>query len=88
METAVSSGNKTTTYNNELIYGASIGASGALTKGAQLLRFDQVPTVILSKIKTQLPSATYDANFTSASGDWIAQMATFISTSSSIHPAG
>ena len=79
---AVSSGTKTTTYNNELIYGASIGASGTLSKGGTFtLRSGANSNIIEDKNGSAI--GTYDANFTSASGNWIAQMATFISTSSS-----
>ena len=78
----VSSGFKTTTYNNELVYGASIGASGTLTKGGTFtLRSAANSNIIEDKNAAAIGS--YDANFTSASGNWIAQMATFISTSSS-----
>ncbi len=78
---AVSSGPQTTTYNHELIYGASIGASGNLTKGASFtLRSGANNNVI--EDKNAAATGLFDANFTSASGNWIAQMATFISTSS------
>ncbi len=80
---AVSSGLKTTTYNNELIYGASIGASGALTKGAGFtLRSGANSNIIEDKNAATVGS--YNAAFTSAGGFWVAQMATFISTSSII----
>jgi len=79
----VSSGAKTTVYNNELIYGASIGASGALTKGAGFtLRSGANSNIIEDKNAAAIGSN--NASFTVASGDWIAQMATFISTSSTI----
>jgi hypothetical protein len=80
---AVSSGSKTTTYNNELVYGASIGASGALTKGAGFsLRSGANSNIIEDKNGAAVGS--YNASFTSAGGNWVAQMATFISTSSVI----
>ncbi len=80
---AVSSGSKTITYNNELVYGASIGASGALTKGAGFnLRSGANSNIIEDKNAATVGS--YNAAFTSASGNWVAQMATFISTSSII----
>jgi hypothetical protein len=79
---AVSSGNKTITYNNELIYGASIGASGALTKGAGFnLRSGANSNIIEDKNAATI--GAYNAAFTSAGGNWVAQVATFISTSSS-----
>ncbi len=79
---AVSSGNKTITYNNELIYGASIGASGALTKGAGFnLRSGANNNIIEDKNAAAI--GAYNASFTSAGGNWVAQVATFISTSSS-----
>jgi hypothetical protein len=80
---AVSTGFKTITYNNELVYGASIGASGALTKGAGFnLRSGANSNIIEDKNAAAVGS--YNASFTSASGNWVAQMATFISTSSII----
>ncbi|HEV3224834.1 MAG TPA: T9SS type A sorting domain-containing protein [Puia sp.] len=80
---AVSSGAKTTTYTNELVYGASIGASGALTKGAGFnLRSGANQNIIEDKNAAAVGS--YNASFTSAGGNWIAQMATFITTSSII----
>jgi hypothetical protein len=79
----VTSGAKTTVYNNELIYGASIGASGALTKGAGFtLRSGANSNIIEDKNAAAIGSNS--ATFTIASGDWVAQMATFISTSSTI----
>lgn len=76
---AVSSGAKTTTYANELIYGASIGASGTLTKGAG---FTSRSTANQNIIEDKNVSATgsYSATFTSAGGNWVAQMATFFSS--------
>jgi hypothetical protein len=80
---AVSSGSKTITYNNELVYGASIGASGALTKGAGFnLRSGANSNIIEDKNAAAVGS--YNTSFTSAGGNWVAQMATFISTSSII----
>jgi hypothetical protein len=80
---AVSSGTKTTIYNNELVYGASIGASGALTKGAGFnLRSGANSNIIEDKNAATVGS--YNTSFTSAGGNWVAQMATFISTSSII----
>lgn len=85
---AVSSGSQTTTYNHELIYGASIGASGTLTKGGTFTLRSAANSNIIED-KNAAATGSFDANFTSASGNWIAQMATFISTSSSfILPAG
>lgn len=77
----VSSGNKTTNFSNELIYGASIGASGALTKGGGFtLRSGANQNIIEDKNVTAIGS--YNTKFTSAGGFWVAQMATFIATSS------
>ena len=78
---AVSSGSKTTSYNHELIYGASIGASGTLSKGATFTSRSTANSNIIED-KNAAAGGTFDANFTSAGGNWIAQMATFISTSS------
>ncbi len=76
---AVSTGTRTTTYTNELVYGAAIGASGLLTQGASFtLRSSANQNIIEDKNVATI--GTYDANFTSASGFWVAQMATFITT--------
>jgi hypothetical protein len=78
---AVNSGSKTTSFSNELIYGASIGASGSLTKGAGFtLRSSANQNIIEDKNVTA--TGSYNTNFTSAGGNWVAQMATFIATSS------
>lgn len=82
---AVSSGVKTTTYTNELIYGASIGASGVLSTGAGYTNRSTANSNIIEDKKAAVVGA-YNATFTSAGGNWIAQMATFITTSSIILP--
>ena len=76
---AVNSGSQTTAYTKELIYGASIGASGALSKGAG---FTARSTANQNIIEDKVVSTTgsYSAGFTSAGGNWVAQMATFISS--------
>jgi len=79
----VTSGSKTTVYNNELIYGASIGASGVLTKGAGFTLRSAANSNIIED-KNAAAIGANSATFTIASGDWVAQMATFISTGSSI----
>jgi hypothetical protein len=76
---AVSSGAKTTTSTNELIYGVSIGASGLLTTGAGFNTRSSANQNIVED-KNVSPIGSYSANFTSASGNWIAQMATFVSS--------
>jgi hypothetical protein len=78
---AVSSGSKTTTYTNELIYGASIGASGVLTVGAGFTSRSTANSNIIED-KNGVLAAAYDTKFTSAGGNWVAQMATFLSTTS------
>ncbi|HEY4062144.1 MAG TPA: T9SS type A sorting domain-containing protein [Puia sp.] len=80
---AVSSGAKTTTYTNELIFGVSIGASGTLTTGAG---FNPRSTVNQNVVedKSVVSIGSYNTAFTSASGNWVAQMATFISTISTL----
>ena len=80
---AVSSGAKTTTYNNELIYVASIGASGVLSVGAGFTSRSTANSNIIEDKKAAAVLA-YNTIFTSAGGNWVAQMATFISTSSLI----
>jgi hypothetical protein len=80
---AVSSGAKTTTYNHELIYGVAIGASGTLSTGAGFTNRSTANSNIVED-KTGNAVGSYSANFTSAGGNWIAQMATFITTSSLI----
>jgi len=76
---AVSSGAKTTTSTNELIYGVSIGASGLLTTGAGFTNRSSANQNIVEDKKVS-PTGSYSANFTSAGGNWIAQMATFVSS--------
>ncbi|MFI5152513.1 MAG: T9SS type A sorting domain-containing protein [Chitinophagales bacterium] len=76
---AVSSGTKTTSFNSELIYGAAIGASGLLTKGGTFTARSTANQNVIED-KNAAVTGTFDANFTSAGGNWIAQMATFIST--------
>ncbi|MDP4251491.1 MAG: T9SS type A sorting domain-containing protein [Bacteroidota bacterium] len=80
---AVSSGNKTITYNHELIYGASIGASGALTSGAGFTNRSVANNNIIED-KKAATVGSYNTSFTSAGGLWVAQMASFITTSSLI----
>jgi len=76
---AVSSGAKTTTSNNEMVYGISIGASGNLTTGAGFTNRSTANSNIVED-KKATAMGSYSATFTSAGGNWIAQMATFIST--------
>lgn len=79
--TAVSSGTKATSYTNELVYGVSIGASGVLTTGAGFVNRSTANSNIVEDKKVTT-GGTFGASFTSASGNWVAQMATFISTTS------
>ena len=72
----VSSGSKNTTWSKELIYGASIGASGALTTGAGFTNRSIANQNIIED-KNVTATGSYNAAFTSAGGNWIAQMATF-----------
>ena len=81
--TAVSSGAKTITYNNELIYGASIGASGNLSTGAGFTNRTGANSNVIED-KKALTVGSYSSTFTSAGGNWIAQMATFVSLNSLI----
>ncbi len=78
---AVSSGSKNTTFTNELIYGASIGASGVLTAGVGFTSRSTANSNIIED-KNGLATGAFDTKFTSAGGNWVAQMATFVSTSS------
>jgi hypothetical protein len=80
---AVSSGAKTTTYSNELVYGASIGSSGALSTGAGFTNRSTANQNIIED-KNVAVSGSDAATFTSAGGNWVAQMATFISTNSTL----
>ena len=80
---AVSSGNATTTYNNELIYGASIGASGTLSTGGGFTNRSTANSNIIED-KKGVATGSYSTNFISAGGNWIAQMATFVTTNSLI----
>lgn len=76
---AVSSGSVTTTAANELVYGASIGASGTLSTGAGFTNRSTANSNIIEDRKA-VTAGSYSANFTSASGNWVAQMATFRTT--------
>jgi hypothetical protein len=72
----ISSGSQTTTYTNELIYGASIGAAGPLTTGAGFTTRSTVDANIIEDMSVAT-SGSYKATFTSAGGNSVAQMATF-----------
>src|ERR1700682_3922873 len=72
---AVSSGSKNTTYTNELVYGASIGASGVLTTGAGFTNRSTANSNIIED-KNVAATGSYNTTFTSAGGNWVAQMAT------------
>jgi hypothetical protein len=78
--TAISSGNKTTHATNELIFGVSIGASATISPGAGFnTRNSQNANIIEDKNVAAIGS--YSTNFVGhAAGNWVAQMATFIST--------
>jgi hypothetical protein len=78
---AVSSGSATTVFTKELVYGASIGASGTLSVGAGFNTRSTANSNIIED-KNVAVAGTYNAAFTSASGLWVAQMAIFISTTS------
>jgi hypothetical protein len=74
-----SSGAVVTRYTHELVYGASIGASGTLNAGAGFSgRSTQNNNII--EDKNVATSNSYAATFSSGGGNWVAQMATFIST--------
>jgi len=73
---AVSSGSKTTLAPNELIYGVSIGASGNLTVGATFTARSTANQNIVED-KKGVTAGSYNATFTSAGGNWVAEMATF-----------
>ena len=77
----VSSGSATTIFTNELVYGASIGASGTLSVGGGFNSRSTANGNIIED-KNVAVGGTYNAAFTSAGGLWVAQMAVFISTSS------
>jgi Ig-like domain CHU_C associated/Lectin C-type domain/HYR domain len=76
---AISSGAKTTTFANELIYGASIGASGTISTGTGFTNRSAANQNIIED-KNVTATGSYDAIFTIPPGGnrWIAQMATFI----------
>jgi hypothetical protein len=74
---AVSSGAVTTSANGELVYGVAIGASGLITKGGG---FNSVSTANQNVVEMKLSGSagSYNASFSSASGDWVAETATFL----------
>jgi len=80
---AVSSGSKTTTMTNELIYGASIGASGTINVGAGFT-FRSTANQNIIEDKNVTTTGSYNSAFTCAGGNWVAQMATFIAASQPI----
>jgi hypothetical protein len=73
---AANSGAETTTVSNELVYGVSIGASGSLATGAGFTnRSTANQNIVEDKLTSSIGS--YSTTFTSAGGDWVAEMATF-----------
>jgi len=80
---AANSGATTTVAANELVYGASIGASGTITTGAGFTNRSTANSNIIEDRKA-VSAGSYSAGFTSAGGNWIAQMATFRSTNISL----
>lgn len=79
--TAITSGGRTTTFSNELIYGAAIGASGTIFAGAGNNTASSADENII-EYRDVTSTGTYGAGFTANPGYWVAQMATFIATSS------
>lgn len=77
---AISSGAKTTVYSNELVYGASVGAGSSITTGAGFTQRSNANGNIIED-KNVSAIGSYSSDFTETNGDWIAQMATFRSTS-------
>jgi hypothetical protein len=78
--TAINSGAMTTTYTNELVYGASIGASASISKGAGFTSRSTANANIVED-KNVASIGKDSTTFVGAGvGDWVAQMATFIST--------
>ncbi|MBS1663674.1 MAG: T9SS type A sorting domain-containing protein [Bacteroidetes bacterium] len=73
--TTISSGAVTTTQNNELIYGVSIGATDAIHVGSGFTARSVAQDNIVED-KTGTTAGSYSATFTGAN-DWIATVATF-----------
>jgi hypothetical protein len=81
---AVNSGTKTTTYTNELIYGAAIVSSGTLTTGPGFT--SRIATNNIEDKKAAVAGPN-NAMFNKAGpGNWIATMVAFYTTSSIILP--
>lgn len=79
----ISSGAKTTTASNELIYGAAIGAGGALKTGTGFTnRSTANQNIIESKNVAAIGSYSTTDTSLGTGGFWIAQMATFFTTTS------
>jgi hypothetical protein len=78
---AATSGTVATLYTNELIWGVAIGASGALATGAGFTNRSTANQNIVED-KNVATAGTYNTSFTSAGGNWIAEIATFRSTTS------
>jgi len=81
---AVNSGMKSTTYSNELIYGASIVSSGTLSTGPGFT--SRVATNNIEDKKAAVAGPNNAVFTKTGGGNWIATMATFITTSSIILP--
>jgi hypothetical protein len=82
---AISSGSKTTTYTNELIYGAAIGASASIPTHGTGFITQSTQNSNLIEDKNVASMGANSATFTaSGTGNWVSQMATFISTISTL----
>ena len=73
---SITVGPKTTAYGNEFVYAVAIGASGTLSHGAGFnLRSSANANIV--EDKNANTAGSYNATFSSAGGNWVAEMATF-----------
>ena len=89
--TPASSGSKTTGASSEMIYGSLIGSNGNTTTGATFTNVTTANQNIIEYKTSGATMASYDANFTvsnTPANFWVAQMATFQTSSSVVLPIG
>lgn len=78
--TAINSGSKTTVYNNEMVYGAAIGATASISAGGSFTLVSAANSNIIEFRKVSSPGSNASTFTGAGAGNWVAQMATFIST--------
>lgn len=77
---AINSGAKTTVYNNEMVYGAAIGATASISATGSFTLVSNANSNIIEYRKVSSPGSNAAAFTGAGAGNWVGQMATFIST--------